>query len=217
MTKIRPYMAIDIETTGLDVERVHILQLGWVIDDGVSPRDQLKRGSIIIKEEVITYGESFALGMNGWLFQEMSKKEPKYPVMSLCEGLDLFMIAIEKTSAIAYEFDVSQGEKRPSSRVQMAGKNVGPFDFAILKRVILQNYNVLLKNMNSKTQSEKWFSKFVDHRFIDCGAIFFEDFGRNPGFDKICKLIGHPEINHDALADAESVVVACRYKAGILT
>jgi oligoribonuclease (3'-5' exoribonuclease) len=47
--KLRPYISIDLETTGLDVEKVQILQIGWVIDDGVSPINSLEKGSILIQ------------------------------------------------------------------------------------------------------------------------------------------------------------------------
>ena len=199
--KIRPYLAIDIETTGLDVERVQILQIGWVIDDGVSPLDQLKRGSVIIKNETITYGEDFALGMNGWFFQEMSKKEPKYPVTSPYIGILRLCEALREAASLAYNFDVAQGLEKPSKKVQIAGKNAGSFDWPIIL------------NNEAKHTDKSNFKDLVDHRFLDCGAIFFSDFGKNPGFNDINKLIGWKEINHDALDDAINVVVAIRYKA----
>jgi oligoribonuclease (3'-5' exoribonuclease) len=206
MTKLRPYLALDIETTGLDEEKSQILQIGWVIDDGISPLDQLKKGSVIVKNETITYGEDFALGMNGWIFQEISKKEPKYLVKYLEPALmDLFK-AIQETGDLAYNFDIVQEVKKPSNKVQLAGKNVGNFDWPI----IVNNYK-----RSGLIRHKPLAFEQVDHRFIDCGAIFFSDFGKNPGFAAINKLIGWKDINHDALDDAINVVVAIRYKAGI--
>jgi oligoribonuclease (3'-5' exoribonuclease) len=214
MTKLRPYLAIDIETTGLDTGKSHILQIGWVIDDGVSPRDQLQKGSVIIKEDVIRYGESFALGMNGWLFQEMSKKEPKYPVHSLQSGLARFLEAVVTASELAKKFDEEQGEKKPSKKIQLAGKNVANFDFPIIKNWIEygrpQHIDEIYRYIGPGN-----FSEYIDHRFLDCGAVFFEVFGKNPGFDKINKLIEWKDINHDALDDAMNVVVALRYRMGM--
>lgn len=140
MSKLRPYLALDIETTGLDVEKSQILQIGWVIDDGVSPLDQLKKGSVIIKEEVITYGEFFALGMNGWIFQEMSKEVPKYPVKDLGPGISDLANAIEEAATLAYNFDVAQGDKKPAKKVQIAGKNVGSFDWPVIKNNLKDKY-----------------------------------------------------------------------------
>ena len=54
-----------------------------------------------------------------------------------------------------------------------------------------------------------------NHRFIDCGDVFFSDFGKNPSFEDINELIGWKPITHDALDDAINVVVALRYKAGV--
>jgi oligoribonuclease (3'-5' exoribonuclease) len=57
------YVAIDIETTGLDPETCQILELGAVIDDLVSPIESLPRFSIIVKYEIYT-GQAGALVMN---------------------------------------------------------------------------------------------------------------------------------------------------------
>lgn len=216
MKKLRPYLALDLETTGLDREKSHILQIGWVIDDGVSPRDQLEKGSVIIRNPIITYGENYALGMNGWIFAELMKKanEPtKYPIVSLEKGLFQLMVAIKKAAKLAEEFNRAEGEKYPKNNVQIAGKNAGNFDWPI----ILSN---LKREPSSISEAEYQESamemiELVDHRFIDCGAIFFEIFGKNPGFAAINKLMGWKDINHDALDDAMNVVVSVRYRMGI--
>lgn len=215
MTKLRPYIALDIETTGLDTEKSHVLQIGWVIDDGVSPLDKLEKGSVIIKEEEIKYAETFALGMNGWLFQEMSKKDPKYPVHDLGTGLAHFLLAVEKTANLVEAFDKEVGEPKPSKRVQLAGKNVANFDWPILRNWSRRVKIPILSVPEMQLDIEFWLKTFIDHRFIDVGAVFFEVFGKNPGFDKINKLIGWKDINHDALDDAVNVVVALRYRMGM--
>lgn len=211
MANLRPYIAIDIETTGLDVEKSQILQLGWVIDDGISPWEHLQKGSIFIQNPQINYGENYALGMNAWIFQELMKPatERIYPTATPQEGLEQLFVAIEETGHLAKKFDELNGVKRPSNRVQIAGKNAGNFDWPI----ILNNSSFSrLSNMDFSD----WKRKYVDHRFIDCGAIFFSDFGKNPGFDEINKLIGWKDINHDALDDAINVVVALRFKVGLV-
>jgi hypothetical protein len=215
MTKIRPYVALDIETTGLDVERVQILQIGWVLDDGISPRDQLEKGSILIQNDEIVYGENYAIGMNAWIFQELMKKKAdrKYETCRPEDGIVALMRAIEKAANMALTFDSIEGVARPNQRVQIAGKNVGNFDWPI----ILNNLK-RLKNGPPRSEaipeSEKRLNR-VDHRFIDCGAVYFDTFGKNPGFDLICKEANIPEINHDALDDAMAVVIALRHKVGI--
>lgn len=197
MAKIRPYLAIDLETTGLDVVKSQILQVGWVLDDGVSPIDQLLRNTFFIENPTITYGENYALGMNAWIFQELMKKEldRKYPTATILDARRDFENALAHTSSMALIYDREMGVKRPSERIQLAGKNVAQFDLPILKNQL--NFN----------------SGLLDHRTIDVGSVFFEDFGKNPGFNDINKLVEYKDITHDALDDALNVVVALRFKA----
>jgi oligoribonuclease (3'-5' exoribonuclease) len=212
MTKLRPYLALDIETTGLDVERVHALQIGWVIDDGVSPLADLKRGSVIINVPRITYGEPYALWLNAWIFDEMVKaskgKSTKYPVLDLGDALNKLAEAIRTTHDLTKKFDESNGEH--PKKVQIAGKNAGSFDWPI----ILNNAKPPMDNAWIR-EAMYAFEGLVDHRFIDCGAIFFELFGKNPGFEAINKLMQYKSITHDALDDALNVVVALRYRMGM--
>ena len=209
MAKLRPYLALDIETTGLDVKRVHCLQIGWVIDDGVSPLAELKKGSVIIDVPEIKYGEPYALWLNGWIFDEMIKasrgKPTKYPVMDIRNALFELADAIETAYRKAAEFDRANGEK--PKKVQIAGKNAGSFDMPII-----------VNNGCADESARPIINRlleYVDHRFIDVGAAFFETFGKNPGFDQINKLIQYKDITHDALDDAMNVVVALRYRMGM--
>lgn len=210
MGKLRPYLALDIETTGLDTEKSNLLQIGWVIDDGVSPVSQLKRGSLFIQNDVITYGENYALGMNAWIFQELMKpqNERKYPSRVPEVGIAEMLDAVIETSELAQKWDIEQGLK-PGKKVQLAGKNVASFDWPIIRNVLKRLPDESYKIICSEGID------LVDHRFIDCGAIFFEKFGRNPGFNAINKHIGWKDINHDALDDAINVVVAIRKLMGI--
>ena len=134
MKKIRPYISIDLETTGLDTEKSQILQIGWVIDDGHSPLEQLEKGTVLIQNDQISYGENYAIGMNAWIFQELMKKQAdrKYPTRGPQAGLCDLMLAVDKASKLAHTFDIAQGIKRPNQRVQIAGKNVSNFDWPII-------------------------------------------------------------------------------------
>jgi len=217
MSKLRPYISIDLETTGLDVEKVQILQIGWVIDDGVSPIESLEKGSILIQNNQISYGENYAIGMNAWIFQELMKKpaERKYPTKAPQAGIEMLMNAIDKAAKLAHAFDVAQGLKRPNQRVQIAGKNPANYDWPIvlnnLKNITVSDSIMEHEcNMSSLKRIDK-----VDHRFIDVGAVYFDTFGKNPSFNDINALVGNTEITHDALDDALDVVIALRYKLGI--
>lgn len=212
---MRPYIAIDIETTGLDVKKVQILQIGWVIDDGVSPRDQLEKGSLLIANPSITYGENYAIGMNAWIFQELMKKQDqrKYPTRKPMAGIHELMVAIKKAAKMAHDYDIAQGAKKPNQRVQIAGKNAGNFDWPI----ILNNLTLDPDSIGEHECMESALAivEKVDHRFVDVGAAFYSDFGKNSSFEDICKLANIPPINHDALDDAMAVVIALRWKMGI--
>lgn len=202
---MRPYISIDIETTGLDIERSHILQLGWVLDDGVSPIENLKTGNFLIENPVITYGESYAIAMNAWIFAELAKK-PSDRKMA-CETLGGALGALQEdvftASRLAEAYDKAAGAKHPSDKVQVAGKNVGNFDYPIIKHKI----DTELVGTGRATML-----KLIDHRFLDVGSIYYSDFGRNPGFNSICELVGIPAINHNALDDAMAVVKCLRHK-----
>lgn len=210
--KLRPYLSLDLETTGLDTKKSQILQIGWVLDDGVSPVSKLKRGTCLIENRQINYGENFAIGMNSWIFQELMKKDPatrKYPTKDLFKGLFELFAAIEEAATLAAQFDVAEGRKG-IKKVQLAGKNVAPFDWPI----VLNNLKTDEANLTTMELYEECVrkSKYVDHRFIDVGGLFFEEFGKNPGFSDITKLMKRSEITHDALGDALEVVIAIRFK-----
>jgi hypothetical protein len=217
MTKLRPYIAIDLETTGLDTEKSQILQIGWVIDDGVSPRKELQTGSILIQNDSITYGENYAIGMNAWIFQELMKKpaDRKYPTRLPQAGILELMIAIDKAAKLAHDFDVATGVKRPSKKTQIAGKNAGNFDWPIIMNTLKNFASGTYSMEHEANQSAIAKTGSVDHRFIDCGAVYFDVFGKNPSFNDINTLIGNTEISHDALDDAMDVVIALRNKLGI--
>lgn len=53
---MRPYVSIDIETTGISDES-HILQIAAVYNDLVSPVDELKTFNVAIKYDVMTHCE----------------------------------------------------------------------------------------------------------------------------------------------------------------
>lgn len=214
MKAIRPYISLDLETTGLDTDKSQMLQIAWVIEDGVSKSvKDLDHGSFLIRNPKIVYGENYALGMNDWIFRELMKKdgESKYEITTPMRGLYYFLSAVKQAAEMAYNFDIANGVKRPRRSVQIAGKNPANFDWPIVLNRLKQ------ADPSTETMSEIEYSMdasvgFVDHRFMDVGAIFFEDFGRNPGLNEINKLIGHGEVTHDALDDAFNVVIAIRWK-----
>jgi len=73
---MRPYLSIDIETTGID-DRSEILQISVVLDDLVSSVSTLNTLDIPIKHKSIDYSEPYALGMNAELLKKMMNKDFK--------------------------------------------------------------------------------------------------------------------------------------------
>ena len=70
---MRPYVSIDIETTGISDES-HILQIAAVYDDLVSPIDELKTFNVAIKYDVMTHCEPYAMGINAELLRKLMDK-----------------------------------------------------------------------------------------------------------------------------------------------
>ncbi len=203
MSKLRPYIALDLETTGLNREKSEVLQIGAVLDDGVTPIEELSTLNILVDHETIAYGEKYALGLNGWIFQEIAKKPEerthKYRVEGPQAALYSFSRLLKRCAALAEIFDEGNGEKGLKQKVQIAGKNPGSFDWPILCNMAERSFN-----------PKEFQTKYVDHRFIDVGCIFFSRFGKNPGLNDINKLTGRDAVTHDALEDALDIVHAVR-------
>lgn len=202
MKSIRPYVSLDLETTGLDTGKSQILQIGAVLDDGKSPIDQLETLNILVENDPITYGEPYAIGMNAWIFKELFDKNTKYNIQNPPYALKALFALLEKAAFMAEEWDLANGKNSPRRNVQVAGKNVGSFDLAIIKK------EVIALNLGTELP------KFLDHRTIDVGSMYYDEFGRNAGLNSINKLTGRDGVSHDALQDAFDVVTAVRYKRG---
>src|SRR3972149_7680090 len=63
-----PYLALDVETTGVNIEKVHVLQLAAVYDNGNAIRDLQTFNEVIAWKE-ITYGEEYAMNLNKRLLE----------------------------------------------------------------------------------------------------------------------------------------------------
>ena len=139
--------------------------------------------------------------MNAWILKELHAKESKYRRENAAIAMKALGALLEKASFMAEEYDLANGKNQPKRKVQVAGKNVGTFDL-----VIARNQGFFL-GLGDITQ-------FLDHRHIDVGSMYYEEFGRNAGLNSINKLTGRTEVAHDALEDALDVVHAIRYKSG---
>lgn len=213
MKSIRPYIALDLETTGVDVERVHILELGAVLDDGKSEVEGLLTLNKLVKEKAYFYSEPYAMQMNAEILTAIAKT--KYGVSLVHVATDLLNM-ITNCGELAYEWDRANNVTRPSRAVSIAGKNVSTFDYPILlnslQRIASANpedHQAIHCAASLKLDRS---GAIVKRRFIDIGSMYYDDFGYVPDQGEIMKLIGDTMVTHRALDDSLQVVRAIRYK-----
>jgi oligoribonuclease (3'-5' exoribonuclease) len=177
----KPYISIDIETSGLNIQKSKVLEIGAVYDDGIKNISDLDVYSVIIDWPFLDWAEIPALVLNKDLLVDIYNKKgncksPNDAFQGLINFIDKF---------------------KQNTKIQIAGKNVGSFDIPIL-----------LNNM-SPEQSIK-FKSMIQHRTIDVGSIYFHKFGYNASLDEINKYIDYKPVSHKALEDAINVVYAIR-------
>lgn len=115
------YLSLDLETTGLDHKTCDVIMLSAIFEDtaDLKPLEKLPHFTCYIKQDYYG-GEAYALGMNGWIFKEMSGQVvPKYPVYT-------------KAIALALLSDFVK-EQFNGDKPTLAGKNVSGFDWPFLK------------------------------------------------------------------------------------
>ena len=172
------YASLDIETTGLDPDKHHVLQVALVVDDGITAVEELPTFNELVRtpKENLLGGDQIALEMNAELI-DLVTSNPSADYASF-RGSTVKMKPWESVwrSAISW---LHQYLEPP---FYIAGKNVGTFD---------------LKFMSAEFRSH------VHHRVIELGSVALGhdstwwDKGKIPGM----KDLGI-EVAHDALTDA---------------
>lgn len=109
------YMAIDLETTGLDPEQDQILEMGAIVDDLITPVDKLPYFHTRVHHDRIA-GHVKALIMNAQILSDLSNKVG--PI----------------TTDLAVEFFLFKNTHWGTERIIPAGKNFGSFDKLFLKK-----------------------------------------------------------------------------------
>lgn len=190
---MKPYISLDIETTGLSMNS-QILQVAMVYDDLETPIDQLPTFNKKIFYKSFSHAEPYALMMNAKLIQEMSKGYNKL-------GQD--WTHSDYAMDVALDF-MQKFTKDNSEKIVFAGKNVASFDIPMLR-----------SSMKDSPYSIDLFNKICHYKTIDVGSLYFDVFKENVSLSKINELTGRKEVSHDALDDAMDVVYAIRHKLGI--
>ena len=194
---MRPYISIDIETTGID-DRSEILQISAVVDDGNS-LDKLTTIDLPIKHEFIEYSEPYAIGMNAKLFEKMMDRDFKtYSPLSAIQALCGLMEHVQNTYL---------DENGKEQKIMFAGKNVASFDIPKIRNFI--------KKHSGTFGYLEYFDKMCHYKTLDVGSLYFDVFGDNVSLTKINKLTERNEVSHNALDDAWDVIHAVRHKLGI--
>lgn len=109
-----PYLALDVETTGVNIEKVHVLQLSAVYDDG-GPVEDLATFNEVIAWPRITYGEEYAMNLNKHLLERAAKQDNVVTVGKAKLDFDRFLWDVQK-----------------DGKITVAGKNAAGFDLPIL-------------------------------------------------------------------------------------
>lgn len=195
---MRPYLSIDIETTGID-ERSEILQISGVVDDLTSPIRDLKTFDLAIKHKFIEYSEPYALGMNAVLFKKMMDKDFKtYDPEQAIDALIDNMVMMQET------YKDENGKKQ---KIIFSGKNVASFDLPKIRNFIIK--------YDTNNYYLKQFDTMVHYKTLDVGSLYYDVFKDNVSLSKINELTGRKAVSHNALDDAFDVVYAVRHKLGV--
>lgn len=191
--KVRSYVSIDIETTGIDL-RSEILQISCVYDDG-KPISELKTLDIAIKYESMSYCEPYAMGMNAELLKKMMSKD--FPTVKPATAVAQLVRFLKEVLT----------ETPDQKTILLAGKNLASFDVPMLRSFISRYHEAYLYEFN----------RLIGHKTLDVGSMYYDVFGDNVNLSKINELVGRPAVSHNALDDAFDVVHAVRYKSNMFS
>lgn len=191
---LKPYISIDLETTGLDVEFCQVIEIGAIIDDWTSQIEKLPRWHCYVVHNKIV-GEPFALAMNSEILNRIAERS-KYPQFQFLEPYQV-------GSVFAKWLRFNNID--PRDKVLAAGKNFASFDVQFLNR------------LGENCQPFKDHVIFK-HRSIDPGSMMFDpeiDLDGPPDTKTCmerCGLSG--EVAHTALEDAETIIRIIRAATG---
>lgn len=186
----KPYVSIDIETTGLDPDVCQILEIGAVIDDWVRPVEKLPIfHCYVINEPII--GEPYALHMHPEIFRRIADR---------VKLVDSYKFLYPEEVAGTFLNWLHDNKINPRKRhITSAGKNFASFDLQFLKK--LPQWSELIPGT---------------HRCIDPGNLYWlpdADYGLPS--TKTCMRRANIEgiVAHTAVEDALVVVKLVRYAA----
>jgi hypothetical protein len=113
-----PYLSIDVETTGVNKQKVHVLQLAAVYDNGKDLED-LQTFDRVIKWPSFGHTEPYAMNLNKHLLERARQNDD---VVSIGQCRKDFIKWLDKI--------------QPGGRFTPAGKNIAAFDIPILENPV---------------------------------------------------------------------------------
>lgn len=120
------YLAVDIETTGLDDNYCQILEIGAVVETGDgTPVEELPSMQVYLLYDRIQ-GEPYALNMNADIIERILHHTPGYNYCSPDYAYTTFEGFVYK------HFPSGFGKE---TRITLAGKNVATFDLRFLQKL----------------------------------------------------------------------------------
>jgi oligoribonuclease (3'-5' exoribonuclease) len=202
------YLAIDIETTGLDTDKHQILQIGAVIDEQNKAVMECPYFECVVKHDEIV-GAPYALVMNQWLLKAIATGEGR--------RLEHIMDSFRNWLARYLGFCPYQGGQYANTAYKawqvvtrkvpgydppftLLGKNLGQFDVQMLKR------------------APNWPKDMFGYRCMDVGSLYATPAGmQSQGEleDKISRDLGINGKKHAALHDARVSLALARLRWGL--
>ena len=183
---MRPYVSIDIETTGLDWRTCQTIEIGAVIDDFETAIGDLPTFNCYVDHGIFK-GEPYALSMHAEIFRAIATGETD--------------VLILKPDRVASEFSIwfsKNGAGPHTGKLIVAGKNFAAFDKNFLDD--LPNWKHLVR---------------MEHRIIDPGNMYYVpgvDDGPPDTAECLRRAKLPPIVSHKALDDAFNVVRLIRHK-----
>lgn len=116
------FLAIDLETTGLDPDNCNVIEIGMIVDDYTKPNNYVDcpKFHCLVRRQFYT-GEPYALGMHKELFDKISRKlKTDYQI------LDFQDVHVKLFQFLAKNFDLD-------AKINLAGKNIAGFDIPFLR------------------------------------------------------------------------------------
>ena len=201
---MRPYLAIDIETTGRSKTKSEVLEIAVVFDDGFTPISELPRYNWIVKMDSYSYSEPMGLLLNRRLLEaQLDPKIEKLEPREVFSRLLTYVKWVAKTPC--YQWDLENvGEPLATEKVSLAGKNTAS--------VVLPTLVNFFLRQGIPQESVDTLLDLISDRHIDLGSLYYPKFSYVPAVEQINRLTGREfERQYRAIEDAFDAVYAVRH------